>query len=160
MQVQLLSIVAKSPVDRRRVSALAREMNVRQPTVTDAVSTLEAKGLVERLMDDNDARVSIIELTAAGRRAVRRVAENPPVMRKRLAATPTDSKSTTLALSLDLIAGLCEQDVISVVRGCTTCVHFKPPRRANDAGYCKELDIQLPASALRVDCPVHESRIK
>jgi DNA-binding MarR family transcriptional regulator len=160
MQVQLLTIVAKAPVDRRRVSALAREMNVRQPTVTDAVSTLESKGLVERLMDDTDARVSIIELTTAGRRLVRRIAENPPVMRKRLSATPTENKSTSLGLALDLIAGLCEDGVVSVVRSCSTCTHFKAPRKANEAGQCRELNISLPPSALRVDCPVHESRIK
>ncbi len=47
---------------------LAERLRVRPPSVTKVIGTLERDGLVERLVDPDDARVSRIHPTAEGRR--------------------------------------------------------------------------------------------
>ena len=51
----------------QRVGALATELDVTQPTVSDALEVLTAKGIVERQRDPADGRASIIVLSAEGR---------------------------------------------------------------------------------------------
>ena len=52
---------------------LAAAEQVAPPTVTKVISKLEAAGLVDRVVDPSDRRVSRVALSAAGRR---QVAEN------------------------------------------------------------------------------------
>ena len=68
-QVSMLSTLAKH--GSLRMSELAKYENVRVPTVSNAVSTLERLGLVSRVSTDHDRRVVNVALTPAGRRAVR-----------------------------------------------------------------------------------------
>jgi DNA-binding MarR family transcriptional regulator len=51
-----------------RISDLARAEQVKTPTMTPIVSALEEAGLIERQVDDSDARASILKATARGRR--------------------------------------------------------------------------------------------
>lgn len=68
-QVSILSTLAK--YGSLRMSELAKYENVRVPTVSNAVSTLEGLGLVCRVSTDHDRRVVNVALTPAGRRAVK-----------------------------------------------------------------------------------------
>lgn len=56
--------------DRKALSMteLATSLGVTQPSVTKVVGALERGGVVTRLTDDADGRVSRLELTASGRR--------------------------------------------------------------------------------------------
>ena len=51
-----------------RISDLARAEQVKTPTMTPIVGALEEAGLIERQVDENDARASILKATARGRR--------------------------------------------------------------------------------------------
>ncbi|MGZ4674968.1 MAG: MarR family winged helix-turn-helix transcriptional regulator [Acidimicrobiia bacterium] len=55
------------------IGGLAARVGLDATTVTRQVATLEASGYVRRRRDAADARVSIIELTAAGRRRMESV---------------------------------------------------------------------------------------
>jgi DNA-binding MarR family transcriptional regulator len=55
----------------RRVTDLAVIQGVTQPSMTVLVRVLEREGLVERLGDPQDRRVSLIKLSAAGEQLVR-----------------------------------------------------------------------------------------
>lgn len=57
-----------------RLSELARREQVGKSTVTRLVATLEAKGLVSRVVDDVDARSTIVAVTEAGRALLARLA--------------------------------------------------------------------------------------
>ncbi|MGN6752989.1 MAG: MarR family winged helix-turn-helix transcriptional regulator [Intrasporangium sp.] len=50
-----------------RIGELARREQVGNSTVTRLVATLEAKGLLERSVDEADARSSIVAITSRGR---------------------------------------------------------------------------------------------
>lgn len=48
------------------IGEMARETNKAQNTISERISRLEEKGLVERVKDENDRRVSRVALTQAG----------------------------------------------------------------------------------------------
>lgn len=50
------------------VGEIAKNINNSQNTVSERISRLEAKGLVERVKDSNDKRISRIFLTGAGKK--------------------------------------------------------------------------------------------
>ena len=50
-----------------RISALAAESGVSQPSMTELVGRLEREGLVTRLSDPQDGRVTLVGITASGR---------------------------------------------------------------------------------------------
>ncbi len=54
-------------------SELARRLEIEPPTVTKVLERLERSGLVHRMRDAHDARVSRVFLTPAGRRLQREV---------------------------------------------------------------------------------------
>lgn len=57
-------------VGRCTLGDLATAERVAPPTITKAVATLEADGLLEKVADDTDRRVQWAHLTPAGRREV------------------------------------------------------------------------------------------
>jgi DNA-binding MarR family transcriptional regulator len=68
-QFNALRALAGSPM---RVGELANEVEVRTPSAVALVDGLAERGLVRRAQDAGDGRVSVVELTPAGRRALRR----------------------------------------------------------------------------------------
>lgn len=62
-------IVFRGPVT---MSALAEAEQVRRPTITRLVDSLERRGLVRRVSDAEDGRVQLVEATAAGKRLLQR----------------------------------------------------------------------------------------
>jgi DNA-binding MarR family transcriptional regulator len=49
-----------------RISALAAATGVSQPSMTELVGRLEREGLVTRLSDPQDGRVTLVDITASG----------------------------------------------------------------------------------------------
>jgi DNA-binding MarR family transcriptional regulator len=66
----LLTALAAAPQERAKPVDLARLLSLTASGVTRALLPLEKIGIVERLKDDRDARVSYAALTEAGRRMV------------------------------------------------------------------------------------------
>ncbi|MCB0916322.1 MAG: MarR family transcriptional regulator [Actinobacteria bacterium] len=64
------SVVREGPMP---ISALAAREGVRAPSMTRTVKLLEAKSLVARSQDPDDARVVVVSATDAGRAAVERI---------------------------------------------------------------------------------------
>lgn len=154
IQLRILTLVRDLPPFRRRVTALARELGVSQPTVSDALAALSAKGLVRREPDPDDRRRGVLALTPAGRRLAARAAGLEVVLADALAATDPAAKAAALSVLLDCIAALVASGVVTAARCCTTCRHFR--REPGGAMHCDLLGRPLPPADLRVDCPEHE----
>jgi DNA-binding MarR family transcriptional regulator len=56
----------------RRITELAVDEGISQPSMTAMVSRLERKGLVERRRDPSDGRIVLVAITDAGREMLRR----------------------------------------------------------------------------------------
>jgi DNA-binding MarR family transcriptional regulator len=69
-QVSVLNTLSSEP---SRIGDLAALGGVTQPGMSQLVSRLEGAGLVQRTRSDQDARVTLVEITAEGRSALERV---------------------------------------------------------------------------------------
>lgn len=154
LQLEILDRLKDGEPNERKVAALARGLNVAAPTVSDATATLETKRLIKRRPDPGDGRSTLLELTAAGRKALDRATDGP-VMADALAAVDTASKGATLRVVLEMIAAYHNAGTPAVWRMCTTCRHYRPSTNGRP-GRCKALEIALPAAQLRLDCPAFE----
>ncbi len=159
IQIQFLVYLLFHDQSLCRVSQLAREFRLTQPTVSDAVAALEAKGLVTKEPWPNDRRVTTLRLTPAGRELATHLAEWANVLRPHVeeALTPEERQQFMLAL-MRLIASLQEAGIISIARMCLTCRFFQPNHMPDSATphYCRLLEKPLSNAELRLDCPDQE----
>lgn len=153
-QGEILLRLASGRLGRRRVGALAEEFDVRQPTVSDAVSALERKGLIERRRAPGDARSIELTLTPAGRETVAELSVWDIPALEFLTGRLDGEKEVTLGLLVELIAQLNRVGAIQVARTCPTCRFFQPD--GDGPPRCALLDMALGPGDFRVDCPDHE----
>ena len=64
MQACLVTIELRGPITH---GELASHERLAPPTITNVVSKLEQRGLVQRTRDPSDGRVSLLEITSGGR---------------------------------------------------------------------------------------------
>lgn len=141
-----------------RVSDLAKELDVSQATVSEALSTLRRKELVQNQPDARDRRNSVFTLTNEGEQLRTRLAEWAQPLETKLQGIDASEKGAALRLVLGLIAGLHADGVINVARTCLTCRFFDELAHADTAlpYHCSLLDTAFADTELRVDCSEHE----
>lgn len=156
LQLELLATVAASPPPEPTVGHLARELAVSQPTVTDSIRVLAAKGLLARTADPTDRRRTVLSLTPAGKALADQLAAADRALLDAVSQLDAGQLTPLYGGLLQVIAGLVDGGVIDVARTCTTCSHH----RLTDAGghHCTLLGADLPTVELRVDCPDHSPR--
>lgn len=155
-QLQLLVRLRVDPPERRRVGALAAELDVTLATVSDSITTLERKGLVSRGPEPSDGRGVRIVLTERGR-AVADAADAWQVRAQTLLGSVSErDKQRALSFLTGLIAELHREGLVGVARMCVTCRFFRQEAGGPDVHRCALLGITLGPSDLRVDCPEHD----
>jgi DNA-binding MarR family transcriptional regulator len=91
---------------RMRIGDLAIAERSSQPTITNHVKRMEALGLLTRCTDPDDARVSLISVTPAGRAKLSAIRQQMGTyLAPRLAALP-DHDQHTIRHALDLLEEL------------------------------------------------------
>lgn len=97
----------------RRLTSLAGDEGVAQPSMTQLVQRLERQGLVERNRDPDDKRVVWVAITEAGRRLLsdRRVARAQELADLLATLPPEDEAAlaTAVLTALPVIRGLAER---------------------------------------------------
>lgn len=159
VQGQILMFLDTHEAGLAHVAHLAREFGLTPATVSDSVSSLEAKRLLRRERSPGDARMSTLRLTEAGRALSRELSAWTEPLRQAIANADPAAQEGALLFLMSLIERLQRQGVITVARMCLTCRFFRrgahPGRSAPH--HCALLDQPLPVSALRVDCPEYEA---
>ena len=138
----------------RRVGDIAAELDVSQPTASDAITTLQQRGLIERTRDPADLRSSLVGLTQDGDRVATEAAKELRPLLAAEAGTAAE-RATTLRVLLGEVARLQTAGIITVNRSCLSCRHYQPPGSRSRAR-CLLLDSALRDQDLRVDCAEHE----
>jgi DNA-binding MarR family transcriptional regulator len=140
------------------VGRLAEEFGLSRATVSDAVRTLESKGLVHRELWPRDGRVASLSLTPAGEEAAAGLSGWADVVEAQLGSFAPEEKEATMRFLMRLIGALQEAGVITVARMCVTCRFFRPDAHPKSASphHCALLDQPLSGADLRTDCPEHE----
>ena len=141
-----------------RVSRLAREFDLTRATVSDAVGSLEKKGLISREPWPADKRVTTLRLTSTGEHTARELAAWANVIEEHLKAYSSEEKEAVMRFLMGLIGSLQKSGLITVARMCVTCRFFRPDAHPGESSphHCALLDVPLSGSDLRADCPEHE----
>jgi DNA-binding MarR family transcriptional regulator len=155
IQAQFLVHLLHHGAALRRVSQLAREFDLTRATVSDAVGSLEKKGLITRDPWPDDKRVTALRLTRAGELTARELSAWANVFEEHLEGCSPEEKETVMRFLMGLIGSLQKSGLITVARMCVTCRFFRPDAHPDEGSphHCELLDLPLSGSDLRTDCP-------
>ncbi|MEQ5840402.1 MarR family winged helix-turn-helix transcriptional regulator [Paraburkholderia acidicola] len=154
-EILVLLMQRKGPM---RLGEIARETALTAATTSDAVSTLEGKGLVEKRRALDDGRALAVRLTTRGRTAAKRAAQWPDFLSKAVGTLRSDEQSVFYRTLLKTIRQLEVQGHIPLHRMCVTCTYFEPSKNPKKTPHhCALLDLSLGDTDLRLDCSVHEA---
>ncbi len=158
LQISLLQLQIIEHLDTlgpRRVGLLAAELDVTQPTISDAISVLDDKGLIKRSADPDDGRAIQATLTTSGSQLASRAnaALAPSLHGDRV--DDEGDQATALKVILNEIHRMQLAGIISINRSCLSCAHYQPPA-ASEPGRCLLLRTDLHTADLRVDCADHQ----
>jgi DNA-binding MarR family transcriptional regulator len=156
LQARVLDRLLRRPDSR--IGELARELNVTAGTLSEALSSLEAKGLVSKGEDPSEHRAVRVELTRSGRRAAEAASHWPSEW---LAPALEDLDPATqghlLGSLLELIGALERRGALARVRMCLGCRFFEAGvHRGARPHHCHLLQSPIGPLELRVDCPDFE----
>lgn len=155
-QGQILTLLHSRP--GATLAQVAEALAVRPATASDAVKSLEKKGLVSKARQPGDARVLSLRLTADGERTAAEAIQWPEFLVEAVDQLDGDERRVLLRAIVRMIASLQQRGEIPVSRMCVSCHHFRPrvhpdPRRPH---HCAYVDAPFGDADLRVDCPEHE----
>jgi DNA-binding MarR family transcriptional regulator len=154
-EILVLLMQRKGPM---RLGEIARETALTAATTSDAVSTLETKGLVEKRRALDDGRALAVRLTSRGRTAAKRAAQWPDFLAKAVGTLRDDEQALFYRTLLKTIYQLEAQDTMPPHRMCLSCTHFQPSKNPKKTPHhCAALDLNMSDTDLRLDCSVHET---
>ncbi|MFN3747005.1 MAG: MarR family winged helix-turn-helix transcriptional regulator [Hyphomicrobiaceae bacterium] len=141
-----------------QISRVGQFLGVTQATASDAISSLESKGLLARKADPNDARARLAHLTPDGRHIALARHEVPLEL---VAAFEQCDEADQAGLLRGLtlaIRHLQETGGIQPQRLCVTCRFFRPNVHGDPAAphHCAFVDAAFGDASLRLDCGEHE----
>jgi DNA-binding MarR family transcriptional regulator len=154
IQIQILVFVHHHANLEATVSELAREFTLTKPTISDAVKSLEAKGLIAKHTDAADTRSYAIKLTATGRKLVKATDGYADMVATAITPMESNSKVALWNGIAKLIEHFATHGIIQPQRMCYHCKHYQ--QKAN-GGYCALIRIPLKPADVRLDCPEFES---
>jgi DNA-binding MarR family transcriptional regulator len=153
-EILVLLLQRKGPM---RLGEIARETQLTAATTSDAVSTLEHKGLVEKRRALDDGRALAVRLSARGRTAAKKALQWPDFLTKAVGSLGADEQGALYRALLKTLRELQMNGEVPPHRMCVTCKHFQPSRSGKKSVYrCALLDLAMADSDLRLDCSVHE----
>jgi len=160
IQIQFLLYLRDQPRAHCRVSVLAREYGLTRATVSDAVSTLARKGLLDKQGSETDKRVAHLLLTDAGRKLARKFDGWQGRMTEKVRGFDPETLGTVFLFLQETIIGLQRDGTVARAHMCLGCEHFRPnasgdPLRPH---LCALTGTPLGVPDLKVDCPIHRPR--
>ncbi|MDP9154203.1 MAG: MarR family winged helix-turn-helix transcriptional regulator [Pseudomonadota bacterium] len=140
-----------------RLGEIARETALTAATTSDAVSTLESKGLVEKRRALDDGRALAVRLTARGRTAAKKALVWPEFLTKAVGTLKADEQTQLYRSLLKTIRQLEVVQQIPPHRMCLSCTHLEASKNPKKTPHhCNLLNIDMGDTDLRLDCSVYE----
>ncbi|WP_075359110.1 MarR family winged helix-turn-helix transcriptional regulator [Caballeronia sordidicola] len=140
-----------------RLGEIARETALTAATTSDAVSTLESKGLVEKRRALDDGRALAVRLTARGRTAAKKALVWPEFLTKAVGTLKADEQTQLYRSLLKTIRQLEVVQQIPPHRMCLSCTHLEASKNPKKTPHhCNLLNLDMGDTDLRLDCSVYE----
>ena len=128
-EILVLLMQRKGPM---RLGEIARETALTAATTSDAVSTLEGKGLVEKRRAIDDGRALAVRLTARGRTAAKRALQWPDFLAKAVGTLRDDEQAAFYRTLLKTIRQLETQEQIPPHRMCLSLRAFRSEQESEE----------------------------
>lgn len=157
IQTQILVYLLFHQQKFATINDLAARFSLTPATISEAVKTLEQKGLVTRASGQPDRRATWVSLTRQGNALAESLADWADLLNAQLAHFDPTEKIIVMRFLMRLIEALQQAGYIKVARMCITCRFFRPGEEIGDSHYCTLLEKPLPEAALRLDCPDHQA---
>lgn len=147
----LVFIAARGP---SRQTALAYELAVSQPTVSDAIAALTRKGLVSARRDPGDGRAKVMNLTTAGQKAADAMTDWSDGIVNAVAAVADEDRPAVMRALVEMVRHLQKSGAIAPQRMCVDCRYFRRNAYpgAVEPHHCDFVDAPFGDAQLRIDC--------
>ncbi len=157
-QVKILSSLLRIEDPGASLAHLAAQLGVSPPTVSDSVSALERKGLVQKKPRAEDGRSLAISLTRAGRTAARDLSDWPDELIGTMDSLTPDEHGALLRSLSKVVRQLQVSGQIATARTCVTCRFFRPHVHDDPLTphHCLLAEADFGDLNLRLDCQEHE----
>ncbi|WP_174976565.1 MarR family winged helix-turn-helix transcriptional regulator [Pandoraea soli] len=139
-----------------RLGEIAEDAALTSATVSEAVSTLESKGLVEKRRDANDGRALALRLTARGKTAAKKASQWPNFLTTASESLGEKECAQLYRTLVKMIFTMQERGDVPPQRMCLTCSHFEVSARGKGQYHCDHFNVTYDDSRLPLDCNAHE----
>ena len=155
-QGEVLTRVDAQPV---RAADLASMLGISQASLSDTVSALVKKGLVDRSPDPDDGRARQVAVTDKGHALAMQMPEAPEALQAAILDLSEAERGALLRSLMLIIRSLQQARAIPVQRMCVTCSYFRPHVHGDVAQphHCAFVDAAFGDAALRLDCADHQN---
>ncbi|MEX2090169.1 MAG: MarR family transcriptional regulator [Bacteroidota bacterium] len=158
IQIQFLTILNFEKHTAWTIGELATRCSLTPATVSDAVTSLEKKGLVARRKRGDDRRTVYLSLTDGGRKTAKKLGGWANVLQEASAGLSEQEKAVFLKSLMAVLLSLQRGGHLKPSPMCTTCRYFRPNAHRNSRmpHHCAKIDIAFGDAELRVDCPEYK----
>ena len=155
IQIQFLVHISGHSKKYSSVSEMARTFNLTAATVSDAIKSLEKKGLVQKIVSRRDGRKFPISLTKEGLTMSNHLADWYSPLLEHIHNFPSESREAVLIFLLKLVESLKQNQLLEEIKTCLSCKYLadKSDAKNNQKAYCLLRKVSLNISELRLNCP-------
>ena len=155
IQIQILVFIKYHPSQFCGVTYLAKEFNMAKPTISDAVKSLNSKGLITKYSDRIDSRSYTLGLSKEGQKIVAKVEDFAFPIKDKIDNLEKKEKVQLLDSLIKIIYNLNKAGIITVQRTCYACKFYEKSEKGD---YCNVMKTILVKSDLRLDCPEFQAQ--
>lgn len=157
LQLRILTTLLKRGV-KQTVGGMAEEFSLTAATVSDAIASLEEKGLLTKDRQQGDRRVVHLSLSREGKRLVRSQTASNETLLEMIRDLSQVEQEVFLVAIIKLIRGFQEKGLIPVARMCANCRFFRPNVYSNSEKphHCGFVNAAFGNRELRIECPDYE----
>ena len=155
IQIQFLVHISAHSKKYSSVSEMARTFNLTAATVSDAIKSLEKKGLVQKIVSRRDGRKFPISLTKEGLTMANHLANWYSPMLDHIQNFPNETREAVLIFLLKLVESLKENQLLEEIKTCLSCRYLanQSDAKNNQITYCLLRKVSLNIGELRLNCP-------
>ena len=155
IQIQFLVHISAHSKKYSSVSEMARTFNLTAATVSDAIKSLERKGLVQKIVSRRDGRKFPISLTKEGLSMANHLSNWYSPLMEHIQNFPSESREAVFIFLLKLIESLKENRLLEEIKTCLSCRYLaeKSDSKNKQNSYCLLRKVPLNISELRLNCP-------
>ncbi|MBI1979256.1 MAG: winged helix-turn-helix transcriptional regulator [Elusimicrobia bacterium] len=155
LQIQILSTLHTYP-QGISINSLSHHLKLTQATLSDAVSVIVRKKLVQKRHSSQDRRSVVLQLTPKGVQRSGAASHWIQIVSESMGSVSLEQKSNLLKTLIQMIDQLKSAGMIEVARMCIRCSHFRANIHPGTSAphHCSFIDKPLGENNLKTDCPL------